>query len=182
MADLEQIEVVLAKLQSNYSEFARTFYTLFYDPEPQDITLKWYDEDGTLQTLTIPNRAKDFNLVKNGQTNPEGIVSAPQATVFQNTKNGEIYLKQSGTGTSGWVKIISEADLENFVIHGQGAPNHNLTGKLGTLYVDTTNGVLYIKSLPTGNVGWQAIIDVADSRFAHFLDLGITATINIDLP
>ena len=31
MADLEQIETVLAKLQNNYSELARTWYNIFYN-------------------------------------------------------------------------------------------------------------------------------------------------------
>ena len=35
MADIEQIEVTLARLQNNYSELARTFYTIFYDTTPQ---------------------------------------------------------------------------------------------------------------------------------------------------
>ena len=182
MTDLENIELVLARLQNNYSELARTFYTLFYDPNPQDLTLEWYDENNVLQTLTIPNRAKDQKYIKNGQTNPEGFVEAPPATLYQNTRTGEVFLKNSGTGKSGWMKVISEADLDNFIIRGEGAPNENVTAKLGTLYIDTTTGVVYIRSLPTGNVGWQPIIDVTDSRFVHFIDLKKTVIINVDIP
>lgn len=182
MADLEQIELILARLQNNYSELARTFYILFYDPNPQDLTLEWYDENNVLQTLTIPNRAKDQKYIRNGQTNPEGFVEAPPATLYQNISTGEIFLKDSGTDKSGWVKIVSEADLDSFIIKDEGAPNENVTAKLGTLYIDTTTGVVYIKSLPTGNVGWQPIIDVTDSRFVHFIDLKKTVIINVDIP
>ena len=182
MTDIEQIEVTLARLQNNYSELARTFYTIFYDTTPQDVTLEWYDQNNVLQTLTIPNRAKDQKYIRNGVVDPEGFIEAPPATLYQNTKTGELFLKDSGTGTSGWVKIISEADLDDFIIRGDGAPNENVTAKFGTLYVDTATGVLYIKSLPTGNSGWQPIIDVTDSRFVHFVDLKKKVKINIDLP
>lgn len=182
MADLEQIETVLAKLQNNYSELARTFYTLFYDPNPQDIQLEWYDENGVLQQLTTPNRAKDKKYVTNGQTNPEGIVSASPATIYQNIRNGELFVKQSGEGTTGWVKIINETELEDVLIRAEGEPNLNITAKLGTLYINTLTGVLYVKSLPTGNIGWQPLIDVNDSRFLHFIDLKKTVTLNVDFP
>ena len=53
MADLEQIETVLAKLQNNYSELARTWYNIFYNTTPMDVTIKFYNEDGNIQTQTI---------------------------------------------------------------------------------------------------------------------------------
>ena len=55
MADLEQIETVLAKLQNNYSELARTWYNIFYNTTPMDVTIKFYNEEGNIQTQTIPN-------------------------------------------------------------------------------------------------------------------------------
>lgn len=182
MADLENIELVLARLQNNYSELARTFYTLFYDPNPQDITLEWYDENNILQTLTIPNRAKDQKYIKSGQTDPEGFVEAPPATIYQNLRTGELFVKNSGTGTSGWTKIINEAEFETFLIRGEGEPNLNITAQLGTLYIDILTGILYVKSLPTGNEGWQPLIDVTDSRFIHFIDLKKNVKVSVDFP
>ena len=48
MADLEQIETVLAKLQNNYSELARTWYNIFYNTTPMDVTIKFYNEEGNI--------------------------------------------------------------------------------------------------------------------------------------
>lgn len=179
MADIDQISTVLGKLQSNYSELARTFYTLFYDETPQDITLEWYDENGDLQTQTIPNRAKDMKYVMNGQVNPEGYVQANPSTIFQNTANGEVFVKTSGTGTSGWLKIISEATLAEYIVKGSGAPNGNITAKLGTLYIDNSTGILYIKVTATSSIGWQPLIDIVGANFVHFEDLGQTVIIDI---
>lgn len=179
MADIDQISTVLGKLQSNYSELARTFYTLFYDETPQDITLEWYDENGVLQTQTIPNRAKDMKYVLNGKVNPEGYVQAGPSTIFQNITNGELFVKTSGTGTSGWLKIISEATLAEYIIRGSGTPNGNVTAKLGTLYIDNSTGILYIKITATSSTGWQPIIDIVGANFVRFNDLEKTVIIDI---
>ena len=179
MVDLEQIEIILAKLQSNYSELARNWFNIFYNPTPMDVTIKFYDEEGTLQTYRVPNRAKDFTLYINGKSNPEGGVIAGPSTIYQNTENGEAFIKATGTGSSGWVKLVSEADLDGFIIKGSGAPTGNVTAKLGTLYVDVTRGVLYVKTTPTSNVGWQALIDVTASYFVHFIPTGRTVVVKV---
>ena len=36
---LDQIQAQLAKLQESYGDIARTYYNIFYNPEPMDITL-----------------------------------------------------------------------------------------------------------------------------------------------
>ena len=179
MADIDEISTVLGKLQSNYSELYRTFYTMFYDPEPKEFVLKWYDEDGVLQEQEIPNRAKDQNYVKNGNVNPEGVVTAPVGTLYQNLRTGALYSKRTGTGNNGWKVILSEGDLENYIMKGNANPQGQVTAKLGVLYVDSSTGVLYVKITPTGSSGWQPIIDVADARFVHFQDLNETIIIDI---
>ena len=51
----EQIETVLTKLATNYSNMAILFYDIFYNTTPMDVTFQMYDEAGELQTYTIPN-------------------------------------------------------------------------------------------------------------------------------
>lgn len=179
MADLEQIEIVLAKLQSNYSELARTWEDVFYNTTPMDVTIKFYDENGDLQTLKIPNRAKDFRYYMNGKSNPEGGVAANPSTIYQNTNTGEAFIKLTGTGVSGWTRLITDSDLSGFILKGAGAPSGNITAKLGTLYVNTVTGVLYVKTTPTSNVGWEALIDVQASYFVHFTPTGRTVTVKV---
>lgn len=181
MADIDQISTVLGKLQSNYTELANKYFDIFYNPEPMDVTLEWYDENGDLQTYTIPNRAKDLSFIMNGDEDPEGVTPAPRSTIYQNTATGEVFIKTSGTALtkSGWFKIINEATLGEFLIKGNGAPNGRITGKLGTLYIDNSSGVLYVKTTPTSSTGWQPIIDVTAAYFVHYEDLGGTVIIDI---
>ena len=179
MADLQQIETVMAQLQNNYSELARTWFNIFYNTEPMDVDIKFYDENGDLQSYTIPNRAKDQKFIMNGFSNPEGNIVATPGTVFQDRTGGDLYVKHTGTSKTGWQRVIHLADLEDYIIRGNGAPSMNTTGRLGTLYVNTANGGLYIKALPTGNEAWQPIIDVNFTYFAHFVDLGETVVIEI---
>ena len=179
MADLEQIETVLAKLQNNYSELARTWYNIFYNTTPMDVTIKFYNEDGNIQTQTIPNRAKDFNYYKNGRVNPESMVSAPPATIYQNLNTGDAFIKLTGTGSSGWVKFVTDADLDGYIIRGAGAPTGNITAKLGTLYIDNVSGIVYIKAKITNNIGWQPLIDVSGSYFVHFIPTGRRVVIKV---
>ena len=56
---LEQIQSQLASLQESYGDIARTYYNIFYNPTPMDVTLTLYDNSGELVEITVPNRAKD---------------------------------------------------------------------------------------------------------------------------
>lgn len=90
----EQIATLLSHLATNYSTMAENFVTIFYDTTPKEVTFKMYDKDGILQTFTMPNRAKDFNYIKNGEGNPEGRIAAPKGTIYQDTLNGNLYVKK----------------------------------------------------------------------------------------
>lgn len=180
MADIDQISVLLNKLQSNYTELANKYFDIFFNSTPTDVTLEWYDESGVLQTIIVPNRAKDFTYFRNGIVDPEGVIVAPKSTIYQNINTGEVFVKIYGTDTaSGWFKIINEASLAEFLIRGNGSPSGQVTAKLGTLYIDGVSGVLYIKTTPTSSTGWQPIIDVTSTYFVHFIDLGETVVIDV---
>lgn len=157
VATYEQIATLLAQLQTNYSNIANSYYDIFYNTVPMDVNLQLYDDQGNLQKYLIPNRAKDFRYMRNGQGSPEGAVSAPIGTVYQDTLNGDLYIKQIGDSFVGWTLVNKEDDS---VLKGQGAPDGNVTAPKGKLYVDTEDGALYIKHSGYSNTGWALISTV----------------------
>ena len=104
-ATFEDIATLLGHLMTNYANMARLFNDMFFSTAPKTLTLQLYDEEGVLQTYYIPNRASDFRYITNGEGNPEGIKAAGVGTLYQDTLNGELYIKQSGDDTEGWTKI-----------------------------------------------------------------------------
>ena len=101
----EEISELLSHLMTNYTNMARIFNDMFFSTEPKTLTLQLYDEDGVLQTYEIPNRASDFRYMINGTGNPEGVKAANVGTIYQDTAAGELYIKQSGQDSVGWVRV-----------------------------------------------------------------------------
>lgn len=156
--DMNQIAIVMSQLQHNYSQLAQNWFNIFYNNNPEDVTITFFDELGNLDTFTVPNRAKDFKNIVNGQGSPEGTVSATVGTVYQDLLNGEVYLKKVGTSTTGWIKIITETELDGMIQRGIVDPNGNVSGQKGDLFVDKAKGDIYIKTTDTGNTGWKIAI------------------------
>ena len=158
IATYSQIVTVLSQLATNYTNIFIDYYNIFYNPEPMDVTIQYYTDSGELKTITIPNRAKDRSYILNGEGNPEGVVSAGQGALYQDLKNGNLYLKQQATlDQTGWNAVITAEDLSNFVVQGSGSPEGIEVQPKGVLYIDMTNAALYIKSTSTGNTGWELI-------------------------
>lgn len=149
--DINQIAVILSQLVQNYNELAQNWFDVFYNPEQMDVTLKFFDTDGNIQTYTLPNRAKDFRYVMNGTGNPEGQINAKVGTMFLDTQGGDIYLKRTGEGNTGWQRVMSMTEVYS---NGKGSPEGVVTGKKGDLYVDLDTGMLYTKTTATGVTGW----------------------------
>ena len=67
--NLAELQQKVDRLLFNMSEQNRRAYSVFYDPNPQDVELPQLDENGNLTTVKIPNRAKvlsDFEAWKAG--------------------------------------------------------------------------------------------------------------------
>jgi len=111
MATLNELMEQTAKLLINYTNIFKSAFNLFYSTTPQDITIQIFDENGALQDYTIPNRAKDFNYIKNGQESPEATLVAVKGTLYQDLTNAQLYIKSSATGNTGWNRLLTEADL-----------------------------------------------------------------------
>lgn len=153
----EQIEVLLSKLATNYSNLASVFYDVFYNTTPMDVTLQMYDTAGVLQTYTIPNRAKDMKNMLSGNGNPEGSVEAGLGVIYQDLTNGNLYIKGTSSGDEGWEELATEDYVGTFLRQGNGSPEGNYEATKGVLYIDLVNSVLYIKSTETGDTGWVLI-------------------------
>lgn len=108
---LEQIQDQLAMLQTNYGNLLRTYYNMFYNSTEMDITLQIYDEDGALQTITVPNRAKNSIRCDSYSGSPEGNVTATMGALCIDTISKQVYYKTTNTGAYGWVCIYTEANL-----------------------------------------------------------------------
>ena len=153
----EQIETILSKLATNYSNLAIVFYDIFYNTTPMDVTFQMYDEAGVLQTYTIPNRAKDMSNILNGSGSPQGNVEADRGVLYQDLLNGDLYIKLTSVGNIGWTKFITNSELQNILLEGVGSPEAVIIADRGTLYVDRADAGLYIKTTLEGNTGWLLI-------------------------
>ena len=153
LAKYEQIATLLSQLMTDYNALIENFYNIFFNPEPMDVTISLYNLDGVLKEYTIPNRAKDFTYVRNGSGSPEGNELAPVGTIYQDTTNGVLYIKETGTGRTGWIKVGGDVYIES----GDGSPQGKYSRSIGSLYVDKTNADLYIKSTNYGKNGWVLI-------------------------
>lgn len=163
----EQIAVLLSRLATNYSAIASIFEKVFYDTTPQDVTFQMFNEQGEIQTYTIPNRAKDRALILNGSGVPEGFVEGSVGVIYQDTDDGDLYIKETPSGNEGWSLIVDKSYLDNFIIRGSGVPEGNVVAARGTLYLDTEASSLYIKTTMTGNDGWKLLsFDIDMSLFA----------------
>ena len=155
-ATFEQIATLLSNLAVNYSNIANKFYDVFYNSIPMDVTIQLYETDGTLSTYTFPNRAKDFNYIRDGESEPEGVITADKGTIYQDLTNGNLYIKKSGSSNTGWINL---SDLNN-VVKGIGSPEGKILAEIGTLYVDEQSATLYIKTTVYSNTGWNALATV----------------------
>lgn len=166
--DISTVAEALSRVQVNYSNLAQSWYNIFYNPTPMDVQLEFYDETGANHTYIIPNRAKDQKYITNGEGSPEGKVTANIGTIYQDTLLGSLYVKVSGSGTTGgWMNVISKADLDSFIMRGSGEPEGKITAGVGVMYVredlvtrgnnNKMGGYLYMKRTTSGNTGWERI-------------------------
>lgn len=149
--DMNQIATLLSQLVQNYNELAQNWFNIFYNPEAMDISLKFFDEDGNIQTYTLPNRAKDLKYILNGIGDPEGGVTAKAGSLYQDTENGDLYIKRTGNGNTGWRRMMSMNEVYS---SGKGSPEGVKEGKCGDMYVDLDTGMLYMKTTKAGLTGW----------------------------
>lgn len=149
MANIELSDVMnsISRIQLNYTNLAKSWFDIFYNPHPMDVQLEFYDTDGKLATYIIPNRAKDKNFFTNGAGEPSD--NSENGTVYVNTEDGTIWVKF----IEGWSQVITEAQLKSFLMEGEGNPDDSISAPNGTLYVNRKDSSLWMKRAN----GWAQI-------------------------
>ena len=153
----EQIETILSRLATNYSNLAILFEDTFFNQEPMEVTFQMYNEEGVLETYTIPNLAMSLANMKQGEGSPEGRVTGVKGAIYQDLSNGDLYIKLLATGDEGWTKFITAAEMKNILVEGFGSPEGVVVANRGTLYTDRSGASLYIKGVNDGSEGWILI-------------------------
>ena len=108
---LQDVINVLSVVYFNMNEIERIYYDMFINPVPMDITFQRYNDQGVLENIILPNRAKDHQDTLTGQGAPEGIVSADIGVLYLDTTSQDLYFKSVGTDAYGWLKIFSSLNL-----------------------------------------------------------------------
>lgn len=107
----EEIINALSILYFNLNEQERIYYDMFINPIPMDVTFQRYNDSGALETITVPNRAKDVQSTLTGVGNPNGYVSASVGVFYIDTTTYDLYYKSSGSDSQGWLLIWSNLNL-----------------------------------------------------------------------
>lgn len=131
---LKQIQVQLAVLETSYANMTRTYYDMFYNSTPMDITLQIYDEDGVLKTITVPNRAKASTSTLTHLGSPAGVLEASLGTLVINTVDNTLWYKTTQNGTDGWVQLANQNALSDEYLKKNG--NGELLTNLNASHID----------------------------------------------
>ena len=164
--DFTDVTDALSRLQLNYTYLAKQWYDIFLNPNPMNVTLSFYDENGQEFEFTIPNRAKDRQFILTGEGSPIGSTDAEVGSLYQDTESGEVYVKYDN-GNNSWTCIITKNHLDSVIRQIQGSPEGSEVAPLGTLCVDTMNGYMYMKRTSTGKTGWERIDSYATSKITE---------------
>ena len=102
---LEDIVNLLTILFTNLNNQNEIYYDMFLNPNPMDVKLERYDENGELVTVTLANRAKDRILSYSGTGSPNGVQVATVGSLYIDTDKGSLYFKANGTDAYGWILV-----------------------------------------------------------------------------
>ena len=73
---MQDVINVLSVVYFNMNEIERIYYDMFINPMPMDVTFQRYNDEGVLETITLPNRAKASFNVLTGEGSPNNVVAA----------------------------------------------------------------------------------------------------------
>ena len=152
----EDIINALSTLYFNLNEIERIYYDMFLNPIPMDVTFQRYDDTGALETITLPNRAKDVQSTLTGNGNPNGLVSAGVGTFYLDTSNYDLYYKSSGSDSQGWILLWSGLNMvegTNYL-----SPTGNGSQLTNLNMSNAGSGILGVQRGGTGSAGITGIV------------------------
>jgi len=152
-SQLKQIQSQLAVLETSYANMTRTYYDMFYNSTPMDITLKIYNDEGVLETITVPNRAKASTSTLTYAGSPSGVKSAALGTLLLDTTTGNLWYESLAYDVDGWVRIANHDALSDEYLKKNG--NGELLTDLSADHV--SQGQLEVAVGGTGVSGLPAI-------------------------
>lgn len=159
-------------------------------------TVEGVNELNRMISLLFDNVAGDGDTVKvyRGYGTPESVVSAGMGSIYQRLNGGSgttLYMKQSGTGATGWVAVessgVGETNTASNVGSGQGTIFKQKTGvdlELKSLLegsnIDLTNNAsdITVKAIPSGS-DTQIQFNDGGTTFGADSDLAWNKTSNI---
>ena len=153
---IEDVVNLLTILFTNLNNQNEIYYDMFLNPEPMDLELERYDENGELVTVTLPNRAKDLISTYSGAGSPNGVLAANVGATYIDTVNRAFYYKSYGSDAYGWVLVWSTSNLVENVDFlsptGSGAQLSNLNAN------NISSGVVAATRGGTGATNLRGIV------------------------
>ena len=105
--DISVIAENLTELLQNTVNMTSVFYDIFLNPEPMDVELEQYDNNGQLVKVSVPNRAKATGLGMIVRTNVSGNFSLSDGTGYAITLSGNTtFVLPTVTDLSRYHKIL----------------------------------------------------------------------------
>ena len=153
----EELTILLTHLFVNMNNLDATYYDMFYNQTPMDITLERYDSDGELKEYQVPNRAKDRAYITIGNGTPEGNIVANVGAQYIDQVSSSCYYKATGYDTAvGWAEYLTKF---NFVKDREYlSPTSNGSGLTHLNATQITTGVLGVANGGTGAVTLNGIL------------------------
>mgnify|MGYP003295422118 CR=1 FL=1 len=151
---MEDIVYLLSILFTNLNNQNKMYYDMFINTTPMDIELERYDENGELNTITLPNRAKDRLWILTGKGSPIGKVAARIGSLYLDTESQSLFFKYGGTDESSveWERVWSTGNLRSGIEFLSPTGNGSQLTDLNASQI--VEGVLPV---PRGGTGTQAI-------------------------
>lgn len=162
MSDINTIELisVLSTLQHNYVSLVQYWYDIFYNKEPKEVSIDFYDKEGKTVVITIDNLAKIKESMGgiSGEGEPDPLLKADFGTIYHDVESGDLYRFAkditSADDTDGyWDKLITSDILDSIIIKNDDPIEHNVTVTDGTLFLSRDTHKLYIGR----NGAWERI-------------------------
>ena len=153
---LQDVINVLSVIYFNMNEIERIYYDMYLNPVPMDVEFQRYNDLGTLETILLPNRAKDRDTVLSGYGSPEGKVSAGPASFYLDLTGLNLYYKSVGLGASGWIKVYSTNNLQENIDYLR--PNGDASQLTNLNVNNVSSGILAVGKGGTGGTGVSGLV------------------------